>query len=169
VQPLRSAAAFAALALESGLIRADFRWSAACEIQGMKAIPTIRKYMTTTPHTVGRDQSLSFATKILRDNNIRHLPVLEGGKLVGILSERDVALVAALKDVDPEKVEVGDAMSQQVFTVRPDSPLDEVADEMASHKFGSALVIDNGKVVGVFTTVDAMQALSELLKGRLSK
>lgn len=134
-----------------------------------KAIPTVRKYMTTTPHTIGRDQTLNFAQNILREHNIRHLPVLEGGKLVGILSERDVALVEALKDVDPAQVEVGDAMSQQVFTVRPDAPLDEVADEMASHKYGSALVVDNGKVVGVFTTVDAMQALSELLKGRLSK
>ena len=134
-----------------------------------KAIPTVRKYMTTTPHTIGRDQTLNFAQNILREHNIRHLPVLEGGKLVGILSERDVALVEALKDVDPAQVEVGDAMSQQVFTVRPDAPLDEVADEMASHKYGSALVVDNGKVVGVFTTVDEMQALSELLKGRLSK
>jgi acetoin utilization protein AcuB len=134
-----------------------------------KAIPQIRKYMTSAPHTVGHDQTLAFTQSMMRELHIRHLPVLDGGRLVGVLTERDVALIETLKDVDPKTVRVSDAMSQQVYTVSPDAPLDEVAAEMAEHKYGSAVVMDNGHVVGVFTTVDGMAALSELLQSRLAK
>jgi acetoin utilization protein AcuB len=134
-----------------------------------KAIPQIRKYMTSAPHTIGHDQTLAFTQSMMRELHIRHLPVLDGGRLVGVLTERDVALIETLKDVDPKTVRVSDAMSQQVYTVSPDAPLDEVAAEMAEHKYGSAVVMDNGHVVGVFTTVDGMAALSELLQSRLAK
>ncbi|MBL8741894.1 MAG: CBS domain-containing protein [Myxococcales bacterium] len=125
--------------------------------------------MTAAPHTVGHDQTLAFTQNMMRELHIRHLPVLDGGRLVGVLTERDVALIETLKDVDPKSVKVSDAMSQQVYTVRPDAPLDEVASEMAEHKYGSAVVMDNGHVVGVFTTVDGMSALAELLQSRLAK
>ena len=128
-----------------------------------KSSPSIKKFMTPSPHTIGRDQTLSFAQRILREHDIRHLPVLEGGKLVGVVSERDVALVEALRDVDPTKVEVGEAMSANVFAVEPGASLDEVAAEMASRKYGCAVVVDHGKVVGVFTTIDALAALRQLL------
>jgi acetoin utilization protein AcuB len=134
-----------------------------------KAIPQIRKYMTSAPHTIGHEQTLAFTQSMMRELRIRHLPVLDGGRLVGILTERDVALIETLKDVDPKTVRVSDAMSPQVYTVSPDAPLDEVAAEMAEHKYGSAVVMDNGHVVGVFTTVDGMSALSELLQSRLTK
>jgi acetoin utilization protein AcuB len=55
-----------------------------------KAIPHVERYMTTSPHTVGQDQKLSQAHKIMRAHEIRHLPVLQGGKLVGVLSDRDL-------------------------------------------------------------------------------
>ena len=55
-----------------------------------KAIPTIQRYMTTSPLTVNCEQTLMFAKQIMIDNKIRHLPVLNGGKLVGIISERDI-------------------------------------------------------------------------------
>lgn len=133
----------------------------------MKAIPKISKYMTTSPVTVGKDQTLAFAHKVQREHRIRHLPVLDGGRLVGIISDRDLHLVETLKDVDPEKVTVEDAMTPDPFTVSPESSLDEVVAEMANKKFGSAVVIDNNKVVGVFTTIDAMSAFAELLQTRL--
>jgi len=134
-----------------------------------KAIPHVRKYMTAAPHTVGHDQTLAFTQSMMRELHIRHLPVLDGGRLVGMISERDVALIETLRDVDATKVRVSDAMSQQVYTVGPEAPLDEVAAEMADKKYGSAVVMDNGHVVGVFTTVDGMAALSELLGTRLAK
>lgn len=134
-----------------------------------KAIPTVQKYMTTVPFSIGPDQPLMRAHTMMREHNIRHLPVLHGGQLVGILTDRDLHLIETLKDVDPAKVMVEDAMSQMPYSVEPDSPLDHVAAEMAEHKYGCAVVVQNSKVVGVFTTVDACRALSELLRTRLAK
>src|SRR6185369_3059566 len=126
-----------------------------------KAIPPIKRYMTTGPHTIGRDQSLIQAHKIMREHAIRHLPVLDGGALVGVISDRDLHLIETLRDVDAERVTVEEAMTPTVYSVMPDAPLDEIAREMAEHKYGCAVVLDHGKVVGVFTTTDGMRALSD--------
>ena len=134
-----------------------------------KPIPAISKYMTASPHSIGHDQMLSAAHKVMREHLCRHLPVLHGGKLLGIVTERDLHLIETLKDVNPEEVRVEDAMSAHVYSVSPDAPLDEVASEMAARKYGSAVVMQNEKVVGIFTTVDACRALSELLQTRLAK
>jgi acetoin utilization protein AcuB len=134
-----------------------------------KPIPHISKYMTTTPHTIGVDQTLQTAHKLMRDHHFRHLPVLQGGKLVGMVTERDLALIETLKDVDPTKVTVEDAMTPAPYTVAPDALLDEVVATMAEHRYGSAVVVDNHHVVGVFTTVDALVAFSDLLHSRLAK
>jgi len=134
-----------------------------------KAIPTIQKYMTTSPHTIGVDQTLAHAHGVLREHAIRHLPVLRGGQLVGMLTERDLALIEGLKDVDPKTVNVEDAMNQEVYSVSPDAPLDQVVGEMAAKKYGSAVVMQNNKIVGIFTTVDVCTAFAELLQGRLAK
>ena len=132
-----------------------------------KSIPTVQKYMTTSPHTVGSDQTLAHAHKLLKELEVRHLPVLRGGELVGMITERDLALVETLRDVDPSVILVEDAMSQGVYTVSPDAPIDEVVTEMASKKYGSAVIVQNHKVVGIFTTVDLAMALTELLRSRL--
>lgn len=133
-----------------------------------KPIPQISKYMSTTPHTARRNLTLAEAMKLMREHQIRHLPILDGGQLAGILTERDVRMIESLKDVDPAKVLVEDAMEQSVYVVEPGAPLDEVAAEMASKKYGSAVVMQNQHVVGIFTTVDAMSALAELLHTRLA-
>jgi acetoin utilization protein AcuB len=134
-----------------------------------KPIPTIQKYMTTTPHSIGVEQTLSVAHTMMREHKIRHLPVLHGGKLLGILTERDLRLVESLAGVDPTKVKVEDAMSTVVYSVSPETPLDEVVGTMGEHKYGSAVVMQNEKVVGIFTTVDVCRALAELLHTRLAK
>jgi acetoin utilization protein AcuB len=139
------------------------------EISMTKAIPSVQKYMTMSPHAVGEDQPLSVAHQMMSKHKIRHLPVLRGGQLVGMLSERDLALIETLRDVDPAHVLVSDAMSTVVYATSPDAPLDEVVDEMAERKLGSAVVVQNHKVVGILTTVDVCIALSALLKGRLAK
>jgi acetoin utilization protein AcuB len=106
---------------------------------------------------------------MMRTHHIRHLPVLDGGKLVGMVTERDLHLVETLRDVDPREVIVDEAMSNHVYSVDPDIALDVVAETMAEHKYGSAVAIQNGKVVGIFTTNDACRALAELLHSRLAK
>ncbi len=135
----------------------------------MKSIPTIDKYMTSAPTTIGAEQSLEKASKLMHEHRFRHLPVLKGGQLVGILSDRDIKMVTSLKDVDPEKVTVEEALSSDPFSVSPKATLNDVCSQMAEHKYGSVLVIDNHKLVGIFTWVDALYAFQELLDTRLKK
>jgi acetoin utilization protein AcuB len=124
---------------------------------------TIRGFMTAAPHTIGVHQPLQTARDLMRAHHIRHLPVLDGGKLVGIVSDRDLALVGSLVGVDPERLPVAEAMTPDPHTISPDSSLEWVAAEMAQSKFGSVIVVEHGRVVGIFTTVDALRALQELL------
>lgn len=125
--------------------------------------PTIRSYMTPSPHTIGKDQTLERASVVMRTHDIRHLPVLEGGKLLGILSNRDVYLIETLQDVDPAKVTVEEAMSAEPYAVAPDTPLADVVREMIAHKYGAAVVMQGREVVGIFTTIDALRALADRL------
>jgi len=133
-----------------------------------KAIPTIRKWMSTSPFAIERTETLEAAHRLMRKEGIRHLPVLESGKLVGIVTERDLHLIETLKDVDPKLVKVEDAMTSHPYFVTPDTTIDEVVNEMAEHKYGAAVVMQNEKIVGMFTTVDALLAFTELLHGRLA-
>jgi len=133
-----------------------------------KPVPQIQKYMTTNVQTIGDDQPMSVAHRLMREQHIRHLPVLHQGKLVGILTDRDLNLVETLTDVDPKLVAVSEAMTPDPYVVGPDTLLDEVVSSMATNKYGSAVVCDNGVVVGIFTTVDACASFAELLKTRLT-
>jgi acetoin utilization protein AcuB len=123
----------------------------------------IREFMTAHPHSVGLEQSLSKAHQLMREHAIRHLPVLDGGRVVGLLSQRDLHLIETLTDVDPEEVTVEEAMSTEPYCVSPSKPLGEVAMEMAERKLGAAIVTDHGRVVGLYTTVDALRALADAL------
>ena len=133
-----------------------------------KTIPTIQKYMTTSPHSVGVDQTLITAERLMKEFSIRHLPVLRAGVLVGILSDRDIKFVESFKGVDPKNILLSDVAIESVFTVSPESKLDDVCDAMAENKYGCAVVMQNNKLVGIFTWVDALNAMSQLLKTRLS-
>jgi acetoin utilization protein AcuB len=124
---------------------------------------TIADRMTKTPHLIGSEQSLKVAHEVMRVHQIRHLPVLHGGKLIGVLSQRDLHIVETFRDVDPADVRVEEAMSQDVYAVTPKTPLKDVVNEMAARKLGSAVVVEGTKVIGVFTTVDALETLAGVL------
>jgi acetoin utilization protein AcuB len=126
--------------------------------------PTVRQYMTAGPSTVPRDQSVSVAHRIMREAAIAHLPVMDGPAVVGILTERDVLLMESLPGVNPTDLRVEEAMVPDPYEVTPEAPLAEVVVTLLERRIGSAIVIDEGRVVGVFTTVDALRALSDLLK-----
>lgn len=123
----------------------------------------ISNYMTPAPHTIGLDQTLDSAINMMNNYKIRHIPVLNGGVLVGIISDRDLKGVMTLKDVDPEKVTVAEALTEDLYQVEPSALLGQVCGEMADKKFGSALVVDNGKLVGIFTWIDALMAMKDFL------
>jgi acetoin utilization protein AcuB len=127
---------------------------------------TVQRFMTVSPYVISSRRTLADAHQIMRERSIRHLPVVDDGKLVGVLSQRDLYLVETLRGIDPASETVAEAMSADPFTVSPDSPLDEVARAMAERKYGSAVVVDKGTVIGLFTTVDALRALASVLRGR---
>ena len=131
--------------------------------------PAIDAFMTRRVQTIGLKSRLSEAHRLMNDNAIRHLPVLEGGRLVGMLSQRDLHLIETLKGVDPQEVNVEEAMTQDVYTVAPGTSLAEVARTMAAHKYGSVLVVRGNELEGIFTTIDALQALETVLKAPARK
>ena len=124
---------------------------------------SIADYMTRQPHTVGSEQTISFALKMMQEHDFRHLPVLHGGKLSGIVSDRDLGLIAGLNDVNPDNTRVEEAMSAGVYTVTPETLLLEVLEQMVSHKYGSAVVVQGTSVVGIFTNHDALVLLTKSL------
>ena len=134
----------------------------------MKVIPAIQTYMTYLPKTIGFDQTLAQASDYMKELNVRHLPVLEAGKLVGIISERDINLVLKFKDSDSSKMTVLETYTANPYFTSPKTPINEVVAHMASKKFGCAIIVDNEHVVGIFTEIDAYKALSDILETRFN-
>ena len=126
--------------------------------------PTIEQFMTRSPHTIGQDQTLATAHRLMRSSDIRHLPVLEGGRLVGIVSQRDLHLLETLKGVDQDEVTVAEAMTSDVETAEPSMPLHEAAERMARRRAGCLVVTHAERVVGIFTAVDALGAVVALTR-----
>lgn len=125
--------------------------------------PTVGDYMSRVPHSIGVDQSLADAAHRMHELAVRHLPVLDGGTLVGILSDRDVALVESLEGIDTKQVSVEEAMTAEPYTVDRDTPLRDVAAVMSEKRIGTAVVMKGDRLDGVLTTTDALRALAELL------
>ena len=123
----------------------------------MERIPPIKAVMTPFPHSVGIDDSVEMARQVMRAQGIRHLAVTEQGRLVGVISEREVELAA-------NAGLVRDAQMSGAYVVELTEPLDRVLIAMARSHLGSALVVKRGKLVGIFTTSDACRIFGECLR-----
>ena len=123
----------------------------------------VQKFMTRLPHTVRHEESLEIAHQLMRAHDVRHLPVLKDGRLVGIVSQRDLYLIESLEGVDMNQVPVADAMTTDIYTVAPNTSVRKIAEEMALHRYGSAVVMDGDAIVGIFTTTDALATLHGVL------
>jgi acetoin utilization protein AcuB len=125
---------------------------------------TVQEYMSPEPLTIGPQASLAEAYHAMRERALRHLPVVDvDGRLVGVISERDVNVARTLKSVTLEKAKVELVMSTPPLAVAPDTRLSDVAARMIDRKAGSAVVVHEGRVVGIFTSHDALHALHRLL------
>jgi len=128
-------------------------------------MPPISRYMSKQPWTIRKDATMAQAHALMREHKIRHLPVLAARKLVGIVTERDLHLIETLPDSNPAETKVEEAMTVDVYAVGGDDPVAAIVETMATHKYGSAVIIDDdGAVEGIFTTVDALQAFADLLR-----
>jgi len=123
--------------------------------------------MTAQPWTIERGATLRDAHALMQAHQIRHLPVLEAGRLVGLVTERDLRLLEATTPVDAATTPVDRAMIERPFIVTGDTALDEVVSIMSDHKYGSAIVVGRDGVEGIFTSVDACRVLAELLQREL--
>lgn len=125
----------------------------------MKPDDQVYRWMTPCPQTIDRDATMADARARMRLLGIRHLPVLDHGELVGVISDGDLSF--AERFVDARATAVGDVMTSDPFLAVPYAPLAEVAEVMAKRKYGTAIVVDRGNVVGVFTVTDALRAIAE--------
>jgi acetoin utilization protein AcuB len=122
-----------------------------------------REVVVLSPRTTAAE-----ALALCRERRIRHLPVLEEGRLVGIVSDRDLRSAApAFGDPERasalEKIRISDVMARDVVSAHPDDPIEEAANRMRERKIGCLPVVKYGEMVGIVTSSDVMEALIYLV------
>lgn len=127
---------------------------------------SVRDVMSTDLVTVSPAESARRAWETMRDRRIRHLPVLEGERLVGILSDRD--LRAVLLSPGLSGATVSELMSEPPTTIRPEAPVEDAASLLVVKKIGCLPVVENDRLIGIVTETDLLAVLVELL-GLLSQ
>ena len=132
----------------------------------MKRIPSIATVMTPFPYSVDVSEPASAAEKEMQKHEIHHLPVTDGGTLVGVVSEWELRSVLHpnRRGDEPRDLPVRDLCVREAFIVELHEPLDQVLMEMADGRYDSALVVKNGKLAGIFTVSDACREFCELLR-----
>jgi len=125
--------------------------------------------MTPFPFSVEPADSLRHARELMAQHEVRHLPVVRNHELIGILTDRDIkrALDPDLGLPAKDELFVRDVYVPEPYVVDSAVPLDVVLEHMAQHHIGSALVTKHGRLVGIFTAMDACRAYCEHLR-RLS-
>lgn len=124
-------------------------------------MPTVNRYMTSNPLKVAPTELMSVAHDMMREQGVCHVPVVLEGKLLGIVSDRDLYVLEPLRFGE---MTVGDVMQRAVSTVAPDAPLDEVIERMSQERCDAIAVVGKTGVVGIFTATDALWALTDLLR-----
>ena len=131
---------------------------------------TVERYMTLNPIAVQPDTSLRKALELLQAHQIRHLPVVRGKRLVGIITDRDLRQLLPSPLATPEELErfgsdgarvkVRDVMNRRVFSVTPDTRTHRAARLMVEHRIGCLPVLRGSTLVGIITTVDLLQTMA---------
>lgn len=135
----------------------------------------VRTFMTPKPFTISPDASLPQAISTIRKNKVRHLPVVENGKLVGIVVEKDLlsnqpspATSLSVYEIYSllEALRVRQIMSKPVITVTPDWPIEEAARVMVEKKISCVPVMEGDELVGIITETDVFKILVDVLGGQ---
>lgn len=132
----------------------------------MDPIPPVKAVMTPFPAFVQADDSLLRARELMVDHGVRHLPVKEHHRLIGLITDRDLkrALDPDLGLPPKNELFVRDVYIPDPYIVDAGEPLDRVLEAMAAQHIGSALVTSHGHLAGIFTATDACRVLCEHLR-----
>jgi CBS domain-containing protein len=131
----------------------------------------VREIMMGSPVTLKPEDTLDLANDVIALGRIRHIPVVDHGRLVGILTERDLIGAAASrifglkqksKSALLKNVLIKEVMKKRVVTAAPDTPIKEIAGLMAEKKIGCVPVVSAGMVVGLVTTTDILRYVEGL-------
>jgi len=135
-------------------------------------LPRLSDIMTRDPVSVSPSDTLRVVLERMRQRNCRRLPVVDGGKLVGIVSDRDVRLALNSPfilrerredDMLLERVVVAECMTPDPVTLPPDASVLDAARLIHEHKFGGIPIVDAGKLIGIVTETDLLACFIELL------
>lgn len=136
----------------------------------------IKDRMTKDPYTIQVNASISALMALMREKNLKKVPVLDGDKLVGIVTDRDVERVSPSKATTLSVFEINyllskstvkDAMTKNVFTAKPEDHIEDAAALMRDQRVSALLVVDeNKKLVGIVTESDLFDALIDMLGAR---
>jgi CBS domain-containing protein len=122
-------------------------------------MPAVERFMTRTPYALARNDTLARARELLDRHAIRHLPVLEGSELCGVIVERELAAIEAIRGIRPGAIPVAQAM-RPAISVSRNLTLDNAIELMLEHGTDCVVVCDaRGAIEGIFTAVDALDAL----------
>ena len=134
---------------------------------------SVRDWMSRQVTTVRPETKLDAAAALMRDRNVRHLPVVDGvGRLVGIVTARDLRQALFAPAVLAERTDlpavlgtltVGDVMTRGVVSVRAVTTIREAARVMHERRLGALPVVEGGRLVGILTETDVLRAFQELL------
>ncbi|HHZ16270.1 MAG TPA: CBS and ACT domain-containing protein [Peptococcaceae bacterium] len=132
----------------------------------------VRRKMTANPYTISYDASINEAIELMREKNIKRIPVVNGDKVVGMLTHVDIQTLSSPKATTLSvfelnyllsKAKVGDAMTKEVITISPDALLEEAAVLMRENRISSLVVMENNRLVGIITESDIFDAFIDLL------
>lgn len=127
---------------------------------------SVEEFTTPDPITANEDTTIDALQRLMKTHGIRHLPIVRGDEVVGVVSDRDVRLVLGLSVAEVFQMQAADIMATPPVTVSASAPLDEVAYTMSEKKVGSVIVKDaDGRFLGIFTATDALNALVEIVRG----
>ncbi len=126
---------------------------------------TARDIMTTPAETIAPTATLAEAARELRDLNIGSLPILDGGQLVGVVTDRDIVVRGIARGLDPASATVGEIASPEVVTVGPDHDARDVARILAEHQIRRVPVSDGNRVLGIVAQADIARTLGDRLTG----
>lgn len=129
---------------------------------------SIRDAMTSKPCAIDTDKSVAYAAKMMRDEDVGFAPIVEGNRLVGAVTDRDIAVKVVAEGKDPETTPAREIASTDLVTVYPDQKLDEALQLMARNQVRRLPVVEqDGQLVGVLAQADVAQEADAAETGRM--